>query len=80
MTLIEIPAAAVEAAPSEAALAAAALHARCDRRQCEDCDDDFDECEARWRDDHDAYLCGDCDAWRSVQAEDDAAWRARAYR
>jgi NAD-dependent SIR2 family protein deacetylase len=62
------------------AATAAQLHANCGRARCEDCTEDFDECEARHRDEDDAVLCDDCHAGRTVHAEDEAAWRAYAYR
>lgn len=48
--------------------------------QCEDCGEGFPDDEARYRDEHDAVLCDDCEDGRAVQAEDAAAWRAYAYR
>jgi hypothetical protein len=64
---------------SAAERAARALHATCDRVTCDGCDDQFDECEARYRDQFDAFLCGDCHAGRADQAEAEAAWRAYQY-
>jgi hypothetical protein len=55
-------------------------HARCERRVCEDCDGDGDECEVRFRDEYDAVLCGDCLSGRQTADEDAAAWRSHAYR
>jgi hypothetical protein len=77
------PAAAVEEeptpAPSPTARAAAARHGKCERRDCEDCGDDFDECEAKHRDEFDAVLCEDCVDGRRTAAEDEANYRAYAY-
>lgn len=54
-------------------------HAACERRDCEECPDSFDEGDVPFRDEYNAYLCNDCHADRTLEEADRIEWYHYAY-